>query len=153
MGDSTARSVTEFDALDRNRLRNSGGVTFPEFRKTLRPLYARVWRDIAIGYLALALAVALAVEAQAHWGLYSLALAPALACLVGYSVAYLQLFFHEAGHFNIAPGRRRNDLLANLFIGSFVGQDVGSYRIHHFDHRFRRGRFGGKLDRRLLGRC
>jgi fatty acid desaturase len=54
--------------------------------------------------------------------------------LIGYTLAYINLFFHEAAHYLVAPRRDWNDWLANLFIGVLFGQDIRSYRIIHFDH-------------------
>jgi fatty acid desaturase len=56
------------------------------------------------------------------------------ACVYGYALAYILLFFHEAAHYNIARDRARNDRLANVFIGLLVGQSIGDYRPIHFNH-------------------
>jgi fatty acid desaturase len=53
---------------------------------------------------------------------------------VGYWMAYIQLFFHEAAHFGLAPKRALNDFLANLAIGAWIGQNVKVYRKVHFTH-------------------
>ena len=34
------------------------------------------------------------------------------AAAIGYAIAYLQLFIHEAAHFNLHPNRRTSDRLA-----------------------------------------
>jgi fatty acid desaturase len=73
--------------------------------------------------------------------LWSSVLVGALGALsVGYWMAYIQLFLHEAGHFGLARDRRRNDLLANLFIGSWVGMSIKAYRKRHFAHHRDLGR-------------
>jgi fatty acid desaturase len=53
---------------------------------------------------------------------------------VGYWMAYVQLFLHEAAHFGLARNKKLNDLLANLFVGSWVGQNIKAYRKVHFAH-------------------
>lgn len=129
-----AKSLPELDRIDRALLVTSDGVRFADFRRTLRPRYWRVWVDIGLGYLAIMLIISMMVLAEQNfpswWPLFALLGAVAL----GYAIAYLQLFFHEAAHILIAPGRRRNDLLANIFIGSMVGQDIKAYRRFHFEH-------------------
>ena len=52
----------------------------------------------------------------------------------GYVLAYIQLFFHEAAHFNIARNRKWNDILANVFIGLISGEEIAGYRQIHFGH-------------------
>jgi fatty acid desaturase len=54
--------------------------------------------------------------------------------LIGYTIHFVQHFFHEAAHYLLAPDRAWNDRLANLFVGAMVGQDIRGYRIIHFDH-------------------
>jgi fatty acid desaturase len=122
------------DAIDRSQLQDELGRAYKEFKRGLTPRWARVWIDIGAGYLALgatAAALAWLQRSAPRW----LPLWVALAAIVfGYAIAFVQLFFHEAAHFNIAPGRALNDRLANLFIGWMVGQEIKCYRIVHFDH-------------------
>jgi hypothetical protein len=61
------------------------------------------------------------------------------ALLVGFLQAQIQLFFHEAAHYNLAPGRERNGRLANLCVGAIHGLEIGAYRIVHFEHHRRLG--------------
>jgi fatty acid desaturase len=49
-------------------------------------------------------------------------------------MAYLQLFLHEAAHFNLAASRAWNDRLANALIGSWVGTRIADYRAIHWQH-------------------
>lgn len=93
-----------------------------------------MWFDIACGYSAIAATVVALVVAERRWpGAWPL-LAAGGALLLGYAIAYVQLFFHEAAHHLIAPGRRLNDALANAVIGWMVGQDIKAYRLFHFEH-------------------
>ena len=123
--------------LRRNALVDSAGVAFRDFRRTLTPRYGLVWVHIAMGYLALALtgaAVVLTADLAPPWLRVGVA-----ALLIGFWQAFIQLFFHEAAHYNIAPDRRRNDRLANLFVGALHGLEIDSYRAVHFEHHRKLG--------------
>jgi len=99
------------DALDRNELKDTRGVTFKELRRQLTPRWWRVWIDIGAGYLVIA-ATMIALVRLEGWMPWLIPLWILLgAAVFGYTIAYIQLFLHEAAHFNIAPGRRLNDLL------------------------------------------
>jgi fatty acid desaturase len=94
-----------------------------------------VWVDIACGYMALIGTCAALIYLDGRGGLpWSLLWALLGAVSIGYWIAFIQLFFHEAAHYNLAPGRVRNDRLANLFVGLMVGQDIKAYRRVHFHH-------------------
>jgi fatty acid desaturase len=122
------------DDLQREQLVNAAGLSFRDFRKALRPRYTLVWLHLLCGHLAL-LAVAVAAIAMdvAYPRLLPVTILVS-ALLFGYAHAYIQLFFHEAAHFNIASGKRLNDVLANVFIGVLVGQDIRAYRVIHMMH-------------------
>lgn len=53
-------------------------------------------------------------------------------CLVHQRI--LSEWFHEATHWNLVPGRRWNDALADLLIGTFNGTRVRNNRAGHFRH-------------------
>lgn len=108
------------------------GLSYSEFRAKLRPRFSIVWCEIALGYAALAACGFVAVLCARIVHLWIIICVAAIG--FGYFQAYIQLFFHEAAHFNIAASRKWNDRLANLFIGSMVGQDIQSYRQIHFGH-------------------
>ena len=115
-------------------IRNSQGVPYDEFVKTLQPDYIRVWKDIFAGYAGLAGVVAVTAVVSAAfppWG--ALVALPAGMC-IGYGIAYLALFHHEASHYNIAKTPRRNDRLANIFTGPLAAADIRAYRPIHFGH-------------------
>jgi fatty acid desaturase len=97
------------------------------FRKELAPDFAKVKGDIAGGYVALVAIIA------GVW-LGGLAAVPFGAILIGYTVAYLQLFIHEAAHFGLAADRDVNDRFANRLICWQVGTDIASYRETHWQH-------------------
>lgn len=123
--------------LKRGALVDDRGITFKELRRMLTPRYGVVWSQLALGYVALAL-----VAAGVAW---TADLLPAWlrvaggALLFGFFQAYIQLFLHEAAHFNLAPGRERNDRLADLFVGAIHGLEIESYRTVHFEHHRRLG--------------
>lgn len=123
--------------LKRRALVDDQGLPFREFRRGLTPRFGIVWSHLAAGYVALVL-VGAGIIATAG-------LAPgwvrvtAGALLFGFAQAFIQLFLHEAAHFNFAPGRERNDRMANIFIGAIHGLEIGAYRIVHFEHHRRLG--------------
>lgn len=123
--------------LKRTALVDDGGVAFREFRKGLTPRYGVVWSHLALGYLALLVIGAGVVASAGLAPAWTRVLAGAL--LFGFTQAFIQLFFHEAAHYNFAPGRERNDRLANVCIGAIHGIEIGAYRIVHFEHHRRLG--------------
>jgi fatty acid desaturase len=120
-------------------LRNRSGQSYIDFKRQLVPRYSRVWRDITLGYVALAAGV-IGLMAIPRTPLWLTVLSILLGALFfGFVLAYLNLFFHEAAHWNLARSRSRNDFLADLFIGSFFGQSIEAYRIVHFGHHQHHG--------------
>lgn len=96
-----------------------------------------MWRDLFCGHLGLLLVAAALLSLQ-HVELWLNVAAGVLgALLFGYIHADIQLFLHEAAHYNIAKNRKTNDLLANIFIGALAGQDIRKHRpIHMMHHRY-----------------
>jgi fatty acid desaturase len=134
IGEAALPAGSDLDAYEKSRLVDSQGRSFKDVRRELKPRLAQVWTHILAGHAVLVgTAVGLFV-AQDRLGMVAFAVAPVGALVIGYTMAYIQLFFHEAAHYNIAKSRKTNDLLANLFIGSLVGQDIRAYRPIHFDH-------------------
>ena len=114
---------------------------YARFRETLKADYRIVWRDIAFGYVALAAILLAAAQAQTLWA--GLAAAGLAAIGIGYAIAYIQLFIHEASHWNLAKSHAKSDRLANAFIAWQVGTSVAAYRRVHFLHH---GHFGTEKD-------
>jgi fatty acid desaturase len=56
------------------------------------------------------------------------------ALAIGYALAYLSNFFHEAAHHNLLPRRRHNDLAADLTMSWLFGSSIAAYREVHFQH-------------------
>lgn len=130
-------SLEKLEDIQRSTIVNSKGISFPEFRKQLTPKYFTVWRDIAFGYVVLILTGFGAVRAQQETLMIQMIVGILCSGVFGYFIAYLQLFFHEAAHYNIAKDRKKNDRLANVFIGALVGQEISVYRpIHLMHHRY-----------------
>jgi fatty acid desaturase len=126
--------MSSFETIDKSTIRNSRGIAYIDFRNSLSPKYYRVWLDIMLGYLALVLILSAAAYMQKTYPKWFLLTIPVGAILVGYTVSALHLFIHEASHYNIAPNRRLNDLMSNIFLGLLVGMDVQYYRTVHFAH-------------------
>lgn len=121
----------------RSALADDRGLTFRELRQTLTPRFGVVWSQLAMGYGVLALSawgVAASAGVLPDW-----LRVVAGAVVIGFAQAYIQLFFHEAAHYNLAPGRARNDLLANVFVGALHGLEITAYRAVHFEHHRRLG--------------
>mgnify|MGYP001192672757 CR=1 FL=1 len=128
--------IQQLEDLKRDQILSVSGVPYLEFRKSLTPNYPVVWRDILLGHFALALTAATAILMDSYYPSLKPLTVIICAFLFGYIHQYIQLFFHEAAHYNLAKDRKKNDRLANLFIGSLVGQDIKFYRpIHLMHHR------------------
>ena len=126
--------MEKFETVNKAVIINSRGVKYLDFRNQLTPRYVLVWFDIFIGYFAvIVVLVAAGYLQKAHPGLWVVTI-PFGSFLVGYAVAYIHLFMHEASHYNIARDKKTNDLLANLFIGLLVGLDIKFYRTMHAVH-------------------
>lgn len=108
------------------------GGDYACFRRTLTPRYRYVWRDICLGYLCLVLTVA-AIRLSDGLIAQMAAILFGSIC-IGFEIAYLQLFIHEAAHFNLCKTRAANDRVANWLVCWQVGTDVRAYRRTHFDH-------------------
>jgi len=58
---------------------------------------------------------------------------------LGYIVAYLALFIHEAGHYNLSRDKKKNEILANLFLCILFGLSLKCYRKIHWQHHLHLG--------------
>lgn len=124
----------------RQRMLVETGQRYAAFRRSLTPRYGRVLGDIALGYAALT--GTLVAVGQAEGAIGGLAAACGGAVGVGFLIAYLQLFIHEAAHFNLAAGRARNDRLADWLVCWQVGTSIAAYRATHGEHHRHLGRAG-----------
>ena len=129
-----AMIMETFATVDKTTIVNSRGVKYIDFRNRLVPKYGRAWVEIFSGYFALAMVLLITVYAQNVNILLGLLTIPIGGLLVGYIVASLHLFIHEASHYHLAADKKRNDLLSNIVLGLLVGMDVDFYRTVHFAH-------------------
>jgi fatty acid desaturase len=140
-GNIRAAPREAFDLFDfRRRVDAETANAYRDFRRSLAPDFGRVRRDIALGYVALA--TILLCVSQATGLVAGLVAAVLGAVAVGYGIAYLQLFIHEAAHYNLAAGRGANDRMANVLICWQVGTDVAAYRRTHGEHHRHLGQKG-----------
>jgi len=109
------------------------GVPYREFRRTLEPRWWRVWLEIAAAYSVLALVLAGLIAWDPSWPL-ALPAVVAGGLLIGYTIQFINCFFHEAAHYNIVPGRGRNDAVANVLMGWLFGSSIALYRQIHWQH-------------------
>lgn len=115
------------------------GTSYAAFRNRLSPVFSKVWWDIFKGYFFLAAVsgsfIYLAHRFHTYWWL----LVIPFALLIGYISAYIALFIHEAGHFNIHPDKKVNDRLATLLLCLPFGLSMRSYRKIHWQHHLHLG--------------
>src|SRR5262249_51809921 len=123
----------------RPKLVGRGGLRHVDFLRSLRPRYLIVYRDLCIGYLLLGLSYALTALAPA-WGAPPFLAAIGGAFLIGFWIAYLQLFIHEGAHFNLAPTKLQSDRVCDLAVSWMIGTTVAAYRTIHFQHHRDLGR-------------
>ncbi len=121
----------DFNTLRARLLQETGGG-YKTFLQGLKPDYKKVWRDISFGYLVLALTL-FVVQLNSN-PLWLACAIPLGAVSVGYWVAYIQLFIHEAAHYNLWKTRSGNDVLCNLLISWQIGTSIRDYRAIHFTH-------------------
>jgi fatty acid desaturase len=139
---STGRTVFPGSpALD--GLRDPGGRSWSEIRRSRPPRWRIVWLDLALRYLMLALGYAAACGLAATWGnLAGLAAAPLTGLWMGFWFASIVLFMHEAAHYNLHPDKARNDHLANVVVCLLVGDEIKHYRALHWKHHLYLGETG-----------
>jgi fatty acid desaturase len=109
------------------------GVRYRDFRSRLAPRWGRLWLELAGAYLVLALVLGAIVLADPAWSL-SLAVAVLGGAVIGYTIHFINCFFHEAAHYNLLPERRANDLVTNALMGWLFGSSIALYRRIHWQH-------------------
>ncbi len=113
---------------------NNKGTSYATFRSRLQPIYSKVWWDIFKGYFFLLLASTIFIYLDNRYHSAKWILIIPFAILTGYVTAFIALFIHEAGHFNIHPSKKTNDTLATLFLCLPFGLSMKSYRKIHWQH-------------------
>ena len=113
----------------------------PELRE-LKANYFIVFRDISLGFISILLALILSskIFVDPNYSI-SFKLFTVLLCssVIGFFIANLTLFIHEAAHYNIHSNKRINDYLANIFLCYFIFQSISNYRITHLEHHRNHG--------------
>ena len=122
------------------KLVNDAGESFDVLRGRLEPRYDLVWSDIAAYYAALlggfAVHCLLTVVAGT---VVSVVAAPLFALWLGYWIAALVNFVHEAAHFNLHRDKRTNDRLADWLLCPLGGTSIAPYRNLHWRHHLHLG--------------
>ncbi len=121
------------EVLDKN------GLSYATFREKLSPAYARVGIDIGKGYFFLILITIATIYFSNYFPKFWWLIIPVGALAIGYIAAYLALFIHEAGHFNIHRDKKINDRIATLFLCLPFGLSIKSYRKIHWQHHLHLG--------------
>lgn len=115
------------------KLVDEDGLAYRDFRRGLTPRWWRVAFDLVAAYSVLiaTLAGIVLLDPGMPWAVVA-AIGGAL--VIGYTLQFINLFFHEATHYNVVPGRKRNDLVVNVLMGWLFASSVGLYRRVHFQH-------------------
>lgn len=122
--------ISKFEAI------KPSGERYVDFRKTLNPKFKVVWRDIALGYLALFFLMSMSFSLEYLLVNHYWTLIPIFSLIIGLIIAYLHLFCHEAIHMNIHPKKKQNDTLANIFLFLLSAKDIETCRKRHWQHHF-----------------
>lgn len=127
------------EGISIDEVADSKGTAYANFRNNLHPRYSKVWFDITKGYFFLLLisgaTIFLSNQFYSFWWIIVI-----ISCmLIGYVAAYLALFIHEAGHYNIHPDKKINDRLASIFLCLPFGLSLKSYRKIHWQHHVHLG--------------
>lgn len=131
--------TNNLEGIPFDTVHNRAGTSYAVYRETLRPYYLQAWLDITKGYFFLALVTITAILLPGFSATASWFYMPVAAVLTGYTAAYIALFAHEAGHYNLHPGKKTNDLLATLFVCLLFGLSIKSYRKIHWQHHLHLG--------------
>ncbi|HET6767727.1 MAG TPA: fatty acid desaturase [Chitinophagaceae bacterium] len=126
--------ISNLEGIRFNDVINTEGLSYSEFRQTLKPAYFRTWLHITAGFLCLAaLVVTFIIIENTIPGWYWLTI-PIFSVLAGFTIAFINLFIHEAGHYYLHSNKKTNDLLANIFLCSWTGLHIKVYRKIHWLH-------------------
>src|SRR5262245_24796978 len=79
---------------------DSDGIAYRDFRRTLPARWARVWVELLAAYATLGTVLAVLVISN-PMGIVAFAAAALGALLIGYTIAYISNFLHEAAHYNL----------------------------------------------------
>jgi fatty acid desaturase len=111
-----------------SKLQNSSGLSYSEYRKTLRTPFELVQLSILCNVIFIFLTTVFVIHYPQ----------PIILCLTAFPLALAQHrvlnVLHEGAHYLIARKRSTNDLITNVLSGWFVIADVDQYRITHIQH-------------------
>ena len=131
--------LNNLEGIEFDEVADNNGTSYTVFRNSLQPHYRTVAYDILKGYFALFLITASVIILDYHFHSYWWIIIPVSSVLIGYIAAYLALFIHEAGHFNIHPDKKKNDKLAEFFLCLPFGLSLKAYRKIHWQHHLHLG--------------
>jgi len=108
------------------------GVTYREFRRNLVPHYSMAKMDVVLSYFYLILSGFVIMKISSFLNpIVTLVIG---SVLFGFFIAHNQLYLHAAAHYNLDKNRKVNDVISNMFIGIFSGEEIAAYRKNHFLH-------------------
>ena len=131
--------MTDLESISFDEVWNTKHISYADWRKRLKPIYAVVWRDIILGYAAVITIFVLSAGFEHYFPSWTIPNVIVSSLVLGVTLAYLSLFIHEAGHFNIHPDKKTNDLLSNIFLCLPFALDIGTYRKIHWQHHLHLG--------------
>lgn len=126
--------INNLEGLDFITIKNSAGVSYAEFRKKVKADFLLTWWQIILGMVFLVLLFISPFMLPSRFSSWIWAGVLPASVLAGFTIAYLQLFVHEASHYHLLPNRKSNDRIANLLLCSWVGIDIEVYRKIHWKH-------------------
>ena len=115
-------------------LENPDGLVWKDFRRQLKPNFSVVVANICFSWFMIGLGVlgfAALNSLRISWLPY--VFIPFGGLWFAFWIQSYSAHFHESAHFNFAP-RHLNDSLSRIFLTPFMGLDVKSYRISHWQH-------------------
>jgi fatty acid desaturase len=127
------------EGISFDEVAGSNGTTYTVFRSNLHPIYPKVLFDIVKGYFFLLLVAGSTIFFTCQFTSCWWITVTIGGILIGYVAAYLALFIHEAGHYNIHPDKKINDRLATIFLCLPFGLSLRSYRKIHWQHHVHLG--------------
>lgn len=126
--------ISNLEGIPFDDVINPEGLSYSKFRQTLKPDYFKTWLHIIMGLFVLAALLYIFVIIENKIPGWYLVTIPVFAILVGFTIAFINLFIHEAGHYYLHSDKKTNDLLANIFLCSWTGLHIKVYRKIHWLH-------------------
>jgi fatty acid desaturase len=127
------------EGISFDEVADSNEITYSVFRNSLQPRYSKVLFDITKGYFFLLLIAGSTIFFTYLFTSFWWITVTIGSILIGYVAAYLALFIHEAGHYNIHLDKKINDRLAAILLCLPFGLSLKSYRKIHWQHHVHLG--------------